>query len=219
MFIPGGYLAGPMLPWLLLAPVMPLLIILFRRPRFNDTTTSLIVLCVVSLMVSSFTYLIYEQASLTRFFMNFAIALEILCTVILLKTCTGITYHKYAMITAGLVFTAIFVSFILTGTTGKFHIDLVKIGYALLFVLSVSVILNLQRDMSRHLADSPEFWISAGVFFHYGLITFLLLLNHDTRPETISIDDDFGLMYTLINFLRYVFFSAGLLLYKKNGAD
>jgi hypothetical protein len=61
---------------------------------------------------------------------------------------------------------------------------------------------------------SPAFWISAGICFQYGLLALLLTMNPNTDPAKLLLDTDFGLMYTIIYTLRFLFFSIAVFLFR-----
>jgi hypothetical protein len=214
MFIPGGFISGTLLPWVIFAPVLPLLVAFIRRPRLNDTNIALLFVCVVTLLTNSFSLFIKDELPLNRSFFTLTILVEFIFSVLLLKSCTRNAMMKRIIYTSGLVFAGIFVTFLVLKGTDAHYSGLIKIGYALLFALSLSVIVTQLENITHYLTASPAFWISAGLFFQFGLVTLLLLLNSGINPGELTEDMDFGMMYTIITCIKFIFFAIGLMVDK-----
>jgi hypothetical protein len=151
-------------------------------------------------------------------FHHFTIFLDFLFTLMVLQACTSNKMIQTVILASGLAFCGFFLSLMFTKESMQFQPVLINIGYALLFALSLMVILSQFQDISRHLTSSPSFWISAGIFFQFGLLTLLFFLNENLRSDQLADEDGFGMMFTIINFFRFLFFSIGLLMIpKKNG--
>ncbi len=123
---------------------------------------------------------------------------------------------KRIIYTSGLVFAGIFITFLVLKGTDAHYSGLIKIGYTLLFALSLSVIVTQLENITHYLTASPSFWITAGLFFQFGLVTLLLFLNSGINPGEIAEDQDFGMMYTIITCIKFIFFSVGLLIDKQS---
>jgi hypothetical protein len=219
MFILGGFLSGTLLPWVIFAPVLPLFVALVRKPRLNNTYISLLFVCVVTLLTNIFSLFIKDEPTLNRSFLTFTILVEFIFSILLLKSCTENTLMKRIVYTAGLIFAGIFVTFMVINGTNDHYAALIKIGYALLFILSLSVIVTQLDNISHYLTASPSFWITAGLFFQFGLVTQLLFLNAGLNPGELAADQDFGMMYTIITCMKFIFFSVGLLVDKKSNSN
>jgi len=209
----GGVVPGNLLPWVLIAPVFPLLLLLLRRMHFNATNTSLVLLCVVS--VISHTFLIIAKGNpLQSSFVHVTFISEFLFTGLLLKTCTPNQLLKYSIITSILVFLGIYTSFSVMGgqTTG---IEIVmKTGVILLFLVSFLVLASKVNKIDESLIMCPDFWFTAGIFFHFGLYSLLLLTSKSTSDLKYHDQDQFSIMYVIIFCLQFIFFSVGILLPK-----
>lgn len=214
MFIFGGFISGTLLPWVIFAPVLPLLTAMIKRPRLNDTNISLLFVCVVSLLTSSFSLFITDELPLNRSYFTLTILVEFIFSILLLKSCTPNVLMKRIIYTSGLVFAGIFITFLVLKGTDAHYSGLIKIGYALLFGLSLFVIITQLENITHYLTASPAFWITAGLFFQFGLVTLLLFLNAGINPGGIAEDQDFGMMYTIITCIKFIFFSVGLLIDK-----
>ena len=215
MLIPGGVLSGTLLSWVLIAPAIPLCILLIRRPQFNTLSISLVMLCVVSLLSGAFLLVSPEESAAQNSFHHFALFLDFLFNLLVLQSCTTNKTLQTVVITAGLAFCGYFLSLLFISDHPPFQPVVVNIGYTLLFVLSVLVIFFQFQDISRHLSAAPTFWITAGIFFQFGLLSLLLFLNEGLRAQNIADDNAFGILYTIINIIRFMFFSIGLLLMRR----
>jgi hypothetical protein len=103
--------------------------------------------------------------------------------------------------------------------TDAYYSGLIKIGYSLLFLLALSVIVTQLENIKHYLTASPSFWITSGLFFQFGLVSLLLILNNGVNPEKLPSDVDFGVMYTVITCIKFLFFSIGLIIDKKLEAN
>jgi hypothetical protein len=215
MLIPGGFLSGTLFPWVLCAPLLPLLCLVLRKPVMGRTLIAMILLCTVTVLADIFLYMSRSQASLVSAFQGVAIFFEFIFSCLLLWTLTADNYIRYGIATASLVFAAIFLT--LTVVTGfeAFQPYLVKFGFALLFLFSILVLFTLQQNLSRHLNETPEFWIAAGLLFECGLLAFLLLVNQDLQPGAITPNSGLEVMLALITFIKYIFFCLGIWQYKR----
>ncbi|MGL6266781.1 MAG: hypothetical protein ACRC2O_02605 [Chitinophagaceae bacterium] len=215
MLIFGGFLSGTLLPWVIFAPVLPLMVAMIKRPPLNNTNISLLFVCVVTLLTNIFSLFIKDELPLNSSFFTFAVLVEFIFSLLLLKSCTNNELMKRIIYTSGLVFTGIFITFMILKGSDAHYSGLIKIGYSLMFVLSLSVIVTLLENIKHYLTASPSFWISAGLFFQFGLVSLLLLLNNGVNPEKLSSDEVFGMMYAFITCIKFVFFSIGILIDKK----
>jgi hypothetical protein len=215
MPIPGGFLSGTLLPWVIFAPALPLLVASIKRPPLHSTNIALLFVCVVTLLTHTFSLFITDEMPLNRSFFTFSVLVEFLFSVLLLRSCTSHKMVKRIIVTAGLVFAGIFITFLVLRGSDAHYSGLIKIGYALLFAISLMVIITQLENITHYLTASPDFWISAGLFFQYGLLTLLLVLNNGINPQHLPADLDFGVLYTIITCIKFIFFSVGLLVDKK----
>lgn len=215
MFNPGGFLSGALLPWVILAPALPLLIILIRKILFDFAIVSLILLCVVTILINLFIFLIRGHAEFTQLFLNFSLLLEFIFASFLLRSCTSNSLLQYAIIAGMLVFPGIFLALGIPGDFKHYQPFLVRTCFVSLFIFSVLVMISQFRDTSYQLMESHIFWISAGLFLHFGIVSLLLFLSDDVQNETMSPLSDFSTLYTVITMIKFIFFSIGTLVYKK----
>ncbi len=209
----GGVVPGNLLPWVLFAPVFPLLLLLLRRIQFNATNTALVLLCVVSVISNTF-LLLAKGTPIQTSFIHVTFIAEFLFTGLLLKTCTPHPVLKYSIITTILVFLGIFTSFsIMGGGTPGLEI-VMKTGVVILFLVSLLVLASKVNKVDEHLIMSQDFWFTAGIFFHFGLYSLLLLTSKSTTDLNYHDQDQFSIMYVIIFCLQFIFFSVGILLPK-----
>ncbi len=209
----GGVVPGNLLPWVLFAPVFPLLLLLVRRMHFNATNTSLVLLCVVSVISNTF-LLLAKGNSLQSTFIQVTFIAEFLFTGLLLKTCTTSPVLKYSILTSILVFLGIYASFSIMGGKTSGADIVMKTGVILLFIVSLLVLASKVNKVDEYLIMSPNFWFTAGIFFHFGLYSLLLLTSKSTSDLSYHEQDQFSVMYVIIFCLQFIFFSVGILLPK-----
>jgi hypothetical protein len=215
MFNPGGFLTGVQLPWVILAPVLPLLIILVRRIFFDPAIISLILLCTTSILVNLFIFLIRDHAEYTQLFLNFSLIIEFIFASFLLRTCAFNSLLKSAIVAGMLVFPGVFLALGIPGDFKDYNPFLGKACFVSLFVFSFLVLVSQFRYTNYQLTESHVFWISGGLFVHCGLVSLLLFLHGDSENSRISSFSDFNTLYTIITLIKFIFFAIGLLVYKK----
>ncbi len=209
----GGVVPGNLLPWVLFAPVFPLLLLLLRRIQFNATNTSLVLLCVVSVISNTF-LLLAKGSPIQQSFIHVVFISEFLFTALLLKTCTPNPLLKYSIITTILVFLGIFTSFSMMGAEKTALEIVMRTGVIILFIVSLLVLASKVNKVDEYLIMSQDFWFSAGIFFHFGLYSLLLLTSKSTSDLNYHEQDQFSIMYVIIFCLQFIFFSVGILLPK-----
>jgi hypothetical protein len=213
MFLPGGFISGALLPWILLAPSLPLMAALIRKPSYTPSSISLMICTLVSLLTGIFGYLSSDE-ELNRAVLHFTIFLDAACAFVLMYIHSSWPRLQQLIMSAGLLFGGIFVTLMLLGDKGTGLAILIKTGYGIIFLAALAVILSRMQHITEYITISPAFWISAGICFQYGLLALLLVVNPDADPAKLLLDTDFGLMYTIIYTLRFLFFSIAVFLYK-----
>jgi hypothetical protein len=212
----GGFLITVFLPWVMFAPVLPLSIILFRRIFYNPPAIALVLFCVVTLLMNGFLFIIRDYKELQGTFLNISTLLEFIFSALILRTCTTHKILKYAMVVAVMVYVSVLLTFDIASGFSQHRAFTGSVGYALLFIFSLLVLLSQQQNLSRHLIDLPVFWFAAGIFFQSGLVSFLLLLNHDVQANQLAASSDFGVLFIIIVIIKFIFFSAGALVHKNS---
>ena len=213
MLIPGGVVPGNLLPWVLFAPVFPLLLLILRKMHFSAVNTSLVLLCVVSVISNTF-LMISNGNPLQSAFIHVTFVSEFLFTALLLNSCTDHFILKYSIITTILVFLGIYTSFSFMGRelTGMEYV--MKTGVLILFIISLLVLASKINKIEEHIISSPDFWFTAGIFFHFGLYSLLLLTGKKPSDLDYHEQDQFSVFYVIIFCLQFIFFSIGILLPK-----
>jgi hypothetical protein len=213
MFLPGGLFSGAMLPWILFAPALPLLAAIIRRPAFNASFISVLVCTLVSLLTGIFSLLSSTPEINTQVF-YFTLFLDMACAFLLLYFHAGRPAMQQIILFAGLLFAGIFIALMLAGSRQSGIDALIITGYAAVFLGAIAILMDQLNQVSEYITRSPAFWICAGLGFHYGLIGLLLFLSPENEVHKLLSQTDFGLLYTAILLLRYIFFSIAVFLYK-----
>lgn len=172
----------------------------------------LLVSCLLALLTGIFGYLAADTEPKPAV-LHFMIFIDAMTAFLLLWVHSG--WHRLTqfLLTAGLLFCGIFLALILTGNDGLALSVLVKTGYLTLFIGALAVILSRMQHITEYITVSPAFWVSAGIFFLYGMLALLLFLNPHEDPSRLLSDGDFALMYTILHILRFLFFSIAVWLY------
>jgi hypothetical protein len=218
MLIPGGFLSGTLFPWVVCAPVLPLLFLLIRKPAMDRTLIGLVLLSTVTILADTFLFMSRGQASLAPAFESTSVFFQFVVSCFLLGAVTADKYLRTAIGAASLVFTAVYLTMSLASGFEPFRTYLVIFGFILLFLFAILALFTLQQSLTRHLNETPEFWIAAGMLFESGLLAFLLMVNTDIKPGSLAPGNGVEVMLAGITWLKFIFFSLGIWQYKSLGS-
>jgi hypothetical protein len=205
-------ITGVLLPWVLLAPTMPLLLLLIRRDHFNKTFIALALLCVVSIL-ANISILVASGTELQRSFLEVGFLTEIVFTALLLKYCTDHSLLRYGITSSVLIYASVYISFV--GLSPGSSTSVINaLGVSLIFLISILVLLSKSSRIDQNLLTMPEFWIAGGVFFRFGLLDLLLLTGKKIRDLDYAEPDDFSVLYVTVFVMQFLFFAGGILIRK-----
>jgi hypothetical protein len=205
-------ITGVLLPWVLVAPTIPLLLLLIRRNHIDKTTIALSLLCMVAFL-ANISILVAYGTELQRSFIEVGFLTEIVFTGLLLKYCTESQLLRYSIISAILIFGSVYITFIgLSPGTGTSVIN--TIGASLIFLISMLVLLGKTNRIDQNLVTTPEFWFAGGIFLHFGLLDLLMLTGKKITDLNYDSPDDFSVLYVTVSVLQFLFFAAGILIRK-----
>jgi hypothetical protein len=205
-------ITGVLLPWVLVAPTIPLLLLLIRRNHIDKSTVALALLCVVSFL-ANISILVASGTELQRSFLEVGFLTEIVFTALLLKYCTEHQLLKYGIASAILIYASVYITFVGSSPgTGTSVIN--SIGASLIFFISIMVLFSKTGRIDQNLVTAPEFWFAGGIFLHFGLLDLLLLTGKKITDLNYNSPDDFSVLYVAVFVLQFLFFAAGILIRK-----
>jgi hypothetical protein len=143
---------------------------------------------------------------------------EILFTTLLLNHCTSSRILRSSIIISLIVFGSVYLTFSALQPTGLPSI--MTVGVFIVFLASVLVLLSMLNDLEKSILHSPDFWFSAGIFFHFGLLSLLLFTGQDITDVDYHRSDGFSVLYVAIFIIQFLFFATGVIMEKpwnKNG--
>lgn len=208
----GGIIAGILLPWVLIAPTLPLLLILIKRNQADKTMVALAMLCVVAILSNVF-LLMASGSGLQNSFLRVSFLVELLFTGILLKYCTEHVILRYSIIASILVFGSVYITFTSLSPEGSTW-TISMIGVIMVFLISVLVLFSKMNKLDQNIILSPDFWFTGGIFFHFGLLSLLLFTGKNITDLDYHKQDDFSILYVIIFVIQFLFFAAGVLIQK-----
>jgi hypothetical protein len=208
----GGIIAGVLLPWVLLAPTLPLLLILIKRNHANKTMVALAMLCVVSILSNVF-LLLASGSGLQNSFLRVSFLIELLFTGLLLKYCTEHLILRYSIIASILIFGSVYITFISLAPEGNIWV-ISMIGVIMMFLISILVLLSKMDKLDQNIIMNPDFWFTGGIFLHFGLLSLLLFTGKKITDLDYHSKDDFSMLYVIIFVIQFLFFAAGILVQK-----
>lgn len=180
----------------------------------DKTLIGLILLSTVTLLADTFLYMSRGQASLAPSFESASMFFQFVVSCYLTWSLTADKYLRTAIGAASLVYAAVYLTMNMAPDFEPFRTYLVIFGFALLFLFSILALFTLQQNLDRHLNETPEFWIAAGMLFESGLLAFLILVNADLKPGALAPGNGIEVMLTGITWLKFIFFALGIWQYK-----
>lgn len=212
MMLIGGIIAGYLLPWLLIAPAIPLLLLLIKRTFNGKAILLLAMLCVASILSNIF-MIIAAGSGMEDKFLQVGFLVEILFTGLLLKFCTDHSVLRYSILTSLLVFASVYITYISLLPKGNASM-LMLAGILLIFLASILVLLSKLGKLEKNLLEVPDFWFTGGIFFHFGLLGLLFLTAKDPADIHYHDTNEFAVLYFIIFFIQFICFSIGVLMQK-----
>jgi len=205
----GGIIAGNLLPWVLVAPALPLLLVLTRKTADFKLMILLSFLCTFSILSNLF-LLMASGSGLHEPFLRVSFFVEILFTILLLNKCTSSRVLKYSIIISLIIFGSVYLSF--ASLQPGLLPSIMTAGVFIVFLASILVLLSMLNDMEKIIINSPDFWFSAGIFFHFGLLSLLLFTGQEITSVSYHQTDGFSVFYVAIFIMQFLFFATGVIL-------
>jgi len=202
-----------LLPWVLIAPAIPLLLVLITRTYNNSSQTSLVHLCVITILSNVF-LAVAAKSTQDPALLHISYLATFIFTLLLLKNCTNHRVLKITIFTILLLFIGIYLSVrFMSGDLRNMHI-LNTIGALVIFLLAVLVLVSLAYKVDLHILSNPDFWYSGGVFFHFGLLSLLLFTGKKITDADYHEQNEWSMMYAIVFCLQFLFFSIGVYMHK-----
>ncbi|MFN9782551.1 MAG: hypothetical protein ACK54A_04870 [Sphingobacteriales bacterium] len=202
-----------LLPWVLIAPAIPLLLVLITRTYNNSSQTSLVHLCVITILSNVF-LAVAAKSTQDPALLHISYLATFIFTLLLLKNCTNHRVLKITIFTILLLFIGIYLSVrFMSGDLRIMHI-LNTIGALVIFLLAVLVLVSLAYKVDLHILANPDFWYSGGVFFHFGLLSLLLFTGKKITDADYHEQNEWSMMYAIVFCLQFLFFSIGVYMHK-----
>jgi len=202
-----------LLPWVLIAPAIPLLLVLITRTYNNSSQTSLVHLCVITILSNVF-LAVAAKSTQDPALLHISYLATFIFTLLLLKNCTNHRVLKITIFTILLLFIGIYLSVrFMSGDLHIMHI-LNTIGALVIFLLAVLVLVSLAYKVDLHILSNPDFWYSGGVFFHFGLLSLLLFTGKKITDADYHEQNEWSMMYAIVFCLQFLFFSIGVYMHK-----
>lgn len=213
MLIPADFLSGALLPWILATPALPLAVMLFRRSSFSPLNVSLLLMCTATMLTNFYFNLLFKtpeqidgQTYLLGVIVEFGLSMS------LLLHSTGNRIIKGVVIGTTVMYVVALLAILLIAIDDVHFGILLGIGYTLISVFAVVVLLQTAKENpSVFLTGLPAFWISAGLLMHFGVVALMLFTHAGEVPGEWMADHGFAWMFTVVNLLRFILFSAAIL--------
>jgi hypothetical protein len=189
------------------------LLVLITRTYNNSSQTSLVHLCVITILSNVF-LAVAAKSTQDPALLHISYLATFIFTLLLLKNCTNHRVLKITIFTILLLFIGIYLSVrFMSGDLRIMHI-LNTIGALVIFLLAVLVLVSLAYKVDLHILSNPDFWYSGGVFFHFGLLSLLLFTGKKITDADYHEQNEWSMMYAIVFCLQFLFFSIGVYMHK-----
>lgn len=202
-----------LLPWVLIAPAIPLLLLLINRSFHNRSHTSLVLLCVITILSNIF-LTVAARSTLDPGLLQISFLATFIFTLLLLKNCTHHRVLRISIFTMLILFIGIYLGTrFISGDFGNLQV-LTTTGALIIFFFAILVLVSLAYKVDLHILANPDFWYSGGVFFHFGLLSLLLFTGKKITDADYHEQGDWSIMYAIVFCLQFLFFSIGVYMHK-----
>lgn len=202
-----------LLPWVLIAPAIPLLLLLINRTYLNGSHTSLVLLCVITILSNIF-LTVAARSTLDPGLLHISFLATFIFTLLLLKNCTDHRVLKISILTILILFIGIYTSVqLISGDRANMQV-LSTSGTIIIFTLAILVLVSLAIKVDLHILSNPDFWYAGGIFFHFGLLSLLLFTSKKITDINYHDQNEWSIMYAIVFCLQFLFFSVGVYIHK-----
>jgi hypothetical protein len=206
MLLPADLLSSKLMPWILMAPALPLVSMIFKGTRFSGLMVSILATCLLSMLTNMFFSVVSSNSNSVRNEIQLmGITCESVCSLVMIgllnrdKLTRRILQSLVIATVAGLTIFMVFQSDFTELRAAA------AISYFIIFVMSGFTVYRLAAGNNEHfITDAPAFWIGGGQFMHYGLMTLLLSFIPNILPEHWPGYQGFGIMYTISTCIRFI---------------
>jgi hypothetical protein len=217
MFKTGIHFIDGFSQLLLLLPLLPVGIVLFRRIYHSDLFLLLSSLCLVQLVPLLLFQIITTTDRGKNSVLNIFSLIELLIYLQIFRVFFNKTMRKWLDIIVIALLAAILTYFIMRGT-GQFNKNLNLLQNGFVVVLILAGLPSLVKLFDLRIFQSALFWISAGTLFY--LLIWLLVASTSTGPPQPQSGDikewDKAVIINTASFVRYVFYCFSALVYKSS---
>ena len=196
-------------------PLLPVIIILFRRVYQKDVLNYLMILCLINfsqnlvVLVSSTKYL--NPVSIQNIFS----LLEFVVIIQILKSTTKGLIKEIVNILTIAILSSIITYYLLKGSDQK-KIIFDILGNGFIISLTFYCLVIIIRNDNLKIFYSPLFWVSTGLLFYFTMNTLLNIIDNCCLQLRPSITNDKVLILNIASFAQYLFYTLAALFYRKN---
>ena len=196
-------------------PLLPVIIILFRKIYQKDVLNYLMILCLMNfsenliVLVSSTKYL--NPLSIQNIFS----LLELVVIIQILKSTTKGLMKEIVNILTIAILSSIITYYLLKGSDQK-KIALDILGNGFIISLTLYSLVIIIRNDNLKIFYSPLFWVSTGILFYFTMNILLNIIDSCCLQLRPSITNDKVLILNVASLARYFFYTLATLCYRKN---
>ena len=218
MFKTGIHFIDGFSQLLVFLPLLPVIIVLFRRIYYSSLLILLSVLCTLQFLES----LILQNISITPLgrysVINIFSLLELLFYLQIFRVFFEKSTRKWLDIVVIALLSAMLTFYIMRGTSAS-NEQLIVLQNSFIVLLIMAGLPQLVKHIDLRIFQSALFWISAGTLFYLLIWLLVAWTSIDLPPTPINGNNawDKTIVLNVANLVRYLFYCFAALLYKPSG--
>lgn len=205
MLLPADLLSSTLMPWALVAPAIPLLLMLWSRISFTGLNVSILLICIVTMLNNMFYGILPKTPPSIRNDIHLAgIIIESCLSLVLIWTLVANGIIRKVIIALITILVAGLTVVMSLPSTFPDLKEMISISYLGIALLAGTALYELsQSERESFLTDTPAFWTGAAIVFHYGLMALLLVVLPEVHIKDWAAYPGFGFLFILSNCIRH----------------
>ena len=212
MLLPADLLSSTLMPWAMVAPAIPLLLMLWGRISFTGLNVSILLICIVTMLSNMFYGIlpktppsIRNDIHLAGIIIESSLSLVLIWNIVSNGIIRKVIIALITILVGGLTLVMSIRSSIpdLKGILSISYLGIALLAGAALYELS-------QSERESLLTDTPTFWTGAAIAFHYGLMSLLLMVLPAEHMKDWASYPGFGLLFVLSNCIRHAAYAVAV---------
>jgi hypothetical protein len=212
MFKTGNPLIDAFSRAIVFLPLLPVLIILFRRIYREDALNFLMILCLLN-FIPGFTLQLLQVPDPSQVFIQHIFSLlELLLLIQIFKPVLPDRIRDLINIFS-IAFVSAVITFYLIKGADRQKLVPEALQSALIIVLALLGLRNIVKNDNLRVFHSPGFWIATGSLFYFVIVFLLAFVHWCCYPLNRSAGTDKTILLDVASLARYFFYTLAVVFY------